>query len=235
MSVLQPWDAAFLVLFAVHLWIRARFAVRTRNNLILERRSGRRELLLLAGVAVTCVVNPLLYLFTPWLSFADYGLPGWLRGIGLAVFAGALWMLWRTHSDLGLNWSPTLEIRAGQEVVRTGVYRRIRHPMYASVGLCSVGQGLLLGNWLAGWGGLVGMLALYCLRTPQEEAMMREHFGVVYERYCSETGRLIPPLAGFRRAAQAGVVRADGGAGRKGRLKAPAVPFSDGQEPRNLF
>ena len=72
---------------------------------------------------------PILYLFTPLLGFADYELHLVLPGIGTVVIALSLWLFWRSHSDLGLNWSVSLEIRQGHELVTHGVYRHIRHPM----------------------------------------------------------------------------------------------------------
>ena len=44
------------------------------------------------------------------------------------------------HADLGLNWSITLEMRKGHELIVHGVYRRIRHPMYAAIFLFAVAQ-----------------------------------------------------------------------------------------------
>lgn len=105
-----------------------------------------------------------------------------------------LWLFWRSHVDLGLNWSPTLETRQGHEIVKHGVYSRIRHPMYSAIWLFSIAQGLLLNNWLAGWSVVVSFSIMYVLRTPQEEAMMIDHFGDSYNEYMTETGRLFPRI-----------------------------------------
>ena len=45
----------------------------------------------------------------------------------------ALWLFWRAHVDLGLNWSITLEIRQDHELIVHNIYRRSRHPMYATI------------------------------------------------------------------------------------------------------
>jgi protein-S-isoprenylcysteine O-methyltransferase Ste14 len=39
----------------------------------------------------------------------------------------AVWLFWRSHADLGRNWSPSLELREGHELVTEGVYRYVRH------------------------------------------------------------------------------------------------------------
>ena len=67
----------------------------------------------------------------------------------------SLWLFWRSHADLGKNWSVSLEVRQGHQLIKHGVYRSIRHPMYASIWLWCLAQGLLLENWLAGWYALV--------------------------------------------------------------------------------
>ena len=141
---------------------------------------------------------PVMYTFTSRLDGADYRLPQEARGLaggaGVAILTVAVWLFWRSHADLGRNWSPSLQIREGHELVTEGVYRSIRHPMYASMWLWGVAQALLLQNWVAGWAGLVLFLPLYLLRVPREEQMMLEQFGEAYLAYMNQTGRVIPRL-----------------------------------------
>jgi protein-S-isoprenylcysteine O-methyltransferase Ste14 len=106
--------------------------------------------------------------------------------------AGSLWLFWRSHADLGQNWSVSLELRQGHQLVTQGVYRRIRHPMYASIWLWALAQGMLLENWLAGWSVVPAFAVMYLLRTPREEQMMCELFGDAYQDYMRQTGRLFP-------------------------------------------
>jgi len=107
---------------------------------------------------------------------------------------GALWLFWRSHADLGQNWSVSLEVRKGHKVVTHGVYRYIRHPMYAAIFLWCLAQAMLLPNWLAGWSALVPFTLLYLVRTPREEQMMCNIFGDEYRDYMRKTGRLLPRL-----------------------------------------
>jgi protein-S-isoprenylcysteine O-methyltransferase Ste14 len=194
MSILDPWNALFAVAFVIYVVIRGRFASQTRNNENVVRRVDGMEKLLLAGVFLTSLLLPVLYLVTPWLSFADYEIPAWVRGCGVVVMICALWLFWRSHSDLGLNWSATLEIRKNHTLVTDGVYRWIRHPMYVAIFLVCLAQGLMLDNWLAGWAAFVAFACLYIRRAPLEEQMMIEQFGDQYETYRRKTGRLIPKI-----------------------------------------
>jgi len=143
---------------------------------------------------------PLVYTFTSRLDGADYRLPREAResagGVGIIILAMAVWMFWRSHADLGRNWSPSLELRERHELVTEGVYRSVRHPMYASMWLWGVAQALLLQNWIAGWVSLVMFMPLYLLRVPREERMMLDEFGEEYRAYMNHTGRVIPRLGG---------------------------------------
>ena len=80
--------------------------------------------------------------------------------------------------------------------MRYGVYRYIRHPIYAVVWLSSIAQALLLQNWIAGLAGLIFFLPVYLVRVPREEQMMLDHFGQEYQTYLEHTGRIFPKLGG---------------------------------------
>ncbi len=113
---------------------------------------------------------------------------------GTLVFIFALWLFWRTHSDLGRNWSVTLEIKDSHQLITSGVYRQVRHPMYSAFFLWALAQALLLPNLVAGLSGLVGFGILFAFRVGREEAMMRETFGTEYDAYVARTKRIIPGL-----------------------------------------
>lgn len=173
--------------------IRKVYTAGCRRNKPTRKRKSVLDAVLIAAAGLG-MAAPLVYLFTPWLDFANYDLPRWMDWAGTAAFAGALVLLWRSHADIGLNWSATLQIRSEHCLVTHGIYRDIRHPMYAAHLLWAVAQGLLLENWLAGWIFLVVFIPLYLLRVPQEEQMMLDQFGQEYRDYMARTGRLIPGL-----------------------------------------
>lgn len=194
MAILQPKTIVFAAGFVVYVTTRGRFAADTKSNESMDRRVGLQEKILLPVVISTSLLFPLIYLLTPLFSFANYELPVWAHSCGVVLMIVGLWLFWHSHADLGLNWSPTLATRKGHEIVKHGVYRRVRHPMYSGIFLFSIAQGLLLDNWLAGWAVVVAFAVMYFLRTPQEEQMMIDHFGTDYSVYMSETGRLFPRL-----------------------------------------
>jgi protein-S-isoprenylcysteine O-methyltransferase Ste14 len=114
--------------------------------------------------------------------------------IGTAVFLAALCLFYRTHQDLGRNWSSSLEIRREHSLVTTGIYRLVRHPMYLAFLLWGLAQAILLPNWIAGPAGLVGSLTLFLSRVRREERLMAQEFGEQYDAYISRTWRLVPLL-----------------------------------------
>lgn len=138
------------------------------------------------------IALPLVFLFTASLDWANVSLPPAAVWIGTPVMAAGLWLFWRSHADLGDSWSVALELNQRHRLVTQGVYRRVRHPMYASFFLLALGQALLLHNWLAGGAALAAVTLLYVLRVPHEEAMMLAHFGEDYRSYMHRTGGIVP-------------------------------------------
>lgn len=194
MNIAQFPNAVFLVGLVLQCAIRHHFVQRTKAEKKTVRQFDRLEKILLAAMFPPVLLLPLLYLFTPLLSFADYQLAGYIRWAGVAVMVASLWLFWRSHVDLGQNWSVSLELREDHQLVSHGVYRWIRHPMYASIWLWALAQAMMLANWFAGWSVMPAFAAMYFLRVPREERLMCEEFGDGYRDYARRTGRVLPRL-----------------------------------------
>jgi protein-S-isoprenylcysteine O-methyltransferase Ste14 len=189
----NPWYAKAVVLAAsvAMVVIRAPHGNRSRKVKVVKSRKGPLETVLLI-LAWLGFFLPLVWVFSPWLAFADYPLRPAPLVAGTALLVMGLWLFHRSHADLGTNWSITLEVREGHTLVTQGVYRSIRHPMYSALFLFSIGLALALPNVIAGPAYLVTFGLLFALRIGREEAMMREEFGKDYEDYAARTRRLIP-------------------------------------------
>ena len=172
--------------------IRFRYAKRAYRNKPASKHDEIQEVVLLTLSFVGYLVIPAVYVATPWLSFADYPFQPLLFWIGTATALVTLWLFWRSHDDLGRNFSAKLVIRQTHTLVTTGVYRLIRHPMYASFLLWSVAQILLLPNWISALAGVLGFCILYCARIRREEQLMLHQFGDRYREYMMHTKRLVP-------------------------------------------
>ncbi|HCK67270.1 MAG TPA: isoprenylcysteine carboxylmethyltransferase family protein [Anaerolineae bacterium] len=176
----------------IEMAIRAPIRRAQRGDAKSEQRITTQEKTLLGLLFLAMFFIPIIYAFTNWLDFANYTLPAWAGWLGVAIFVLALFIFWRAHVDLGLNWSPSLEIREKHELITKGIYKLIRHPMYASQWLWVIAQPLLLQNWVAGFLNLLIFIPFYFLRVQAEEKMMLDSFGEEYKNYMQKTGGVIP-------------------------------------------
>ncbi len=152
------------------------------------------------GLLRWCVALPWMSCLLLWmvfpapLRFAAFALPAGWRWAGAALFmTGGLLVFW-THRNLGPNFSSTLILRDGHELIERGPYRWVRHPMYTSFLVMSAGMLLLSANWIVGAGPLLFLPLLMLVRTPREERMLLERFGRHYRAYMARTGRYLPRL-----------------------------------------
>jgi protein-S-isoprenylcysteine O-methyltransferase Ste14 len=186
--------AKYLWLGCVIAWWLIRYPYERRAKKAAVRTSQRdaRELTLL-GVSLTGLgIIPIAYVFTGFPAVADRPFIAAVAWAGVVPALASLWLFWRTHLDLGRNWSVSLELRDKHALITNGVYRYVRHPMYSAFFLWAVAQILLLPNWAAGFSGIVGFGILYFLRVAREERLMLEAFGEQYRAYMARTARIVP-------------------------------------------
>ena len=185
---------AYWVGLVIQFVVRAPFSKMWKSGTKTIQRISLTETIFLGLLMVGNLIVPLIYSVTPWLDFANYSLPAWLGWLGIVLLACALFIFARSHIDLKSNWSPSLEIRTDHTLITNGIYRSIRHPMYASQWVWVIAQILLLQNWLAGPIALIVFAPFYLLRVKAEEKMMLDIFGEQYRVYMSKTGGVIPRL-----------------------------------------
>jgi protein-S-isoprenylcysteine O-methyltransferase Ste14 len=137
-------------------------------------------------------VLPLAYILFKVPRFANYPWFPPFVVIGTLVFLCGIWMIYRAHRDLGRSFSYTLQIREQHRLVDSGIYRYIRHPMYAAFLVWTVAQAMLLPNWIVGLCAPLVLAILLAIRVPREEQMMLRTFGDSYKDYMSRTARFIP-------------------------------------------
>lgn len=183
---------AFVLLLVGWFVIRYPYARRARRSPVARSGRGAREMLLMSLSTLGLGVLPLLYVATGFPERADYTFRPAVASAGVVVALSALVMFRLTHRALGQNWSISLDVRQRHTLVATGIYRRIRHPMYTAFWLWALAQALLLPNWVGGFAGLVGFGTLFFGRVRREEEMMLETFGGEYRAYMSRTNRIIP-------------------------------------------
>ena len=184
----------YFAAIVIEMIIRAPLNKKRKAEKMNVRRVTSQETIILFLLLIAMLILPLVYVFSNWLAFANYTLPAWTGWLGVIILAGALFVFWRAHADLGLNWSPTLEIREKHELITKGIYGIIRHPMYASQWLWVIAHPLLLQNWIAGWLNFLIFVVFYALRVKEEEQLMIEQFGDDYRAYMKKVGAVFPKV-----------------------------------------
>jgi len=141
---------------------------------------------------------PLLYMITPFLNFANYEPLLWGNILGILLYLFALFLFWKSHLDLGTNWSTTIQTSKQKELITNGIYTSIRHPMYGAFWLRSFAQFLLLPNWIVACSALVCFAIFYFRRIEKEEDILLQQFGKSYWLYMQKTGRIFPKSNGSK-------------------------------------
>ncbi len=116
----------------------------------------------------------------PWIAWTGFALT--VAGCGFAAWARAF---------LGSNWSAAVMLRESHELIRSGPYALVRHPIYAGLLLALLGTGIQLGQMrgLAAFG--LAFVAWF-IKTRHEERFMVDRFDGEYIRYRRSVKRLIP-------------------------------------------
>jgi protein-S-isoprenylcysteine O-methyltransferase Ste14 len=128
-------------------------------------------------------VGPLAWRLLPaWPPIAWTGLALTVSGCAFAIWARLL---------LGRNWSGTVTVKEDHQLMRTGPYAIVRHPIYSGGLLALLGAALVLDE-LRGFAGLAVTFVGWSMKLRLEEAFMIEQFGDEYARYQREVGALIP-------------------------------------------
>jgi protein-S-isoprenylcysteine O-methyltransferase len=116
----------------------------------------------------------------------------WTLGLGVAiVLAGVALRAWAIVT-LGRYFRREVTIEPGQELVRRGPYRWLRHPSYTGILLSFFGLGLAFGSWASAAVALLVMGAGILPRIRVEEHALAGAFGTAYTEYAAATWRLLP-------------------------------------------
>lgn len=114
----------------------------------------------------------------------------WLQGIGLALWVLGLALAIWARLYLGRNWGTPMSQKEDPELVTTGPYSSIRHPIYSGIILATIGTALAVSVY---WLVAVVLLGAYFVYSAfTEERIMAGLFPDSYPAYKSSTKMLIP-------------------------------------------
>ncbi|OGJ55576.1 hypothetical protein A3D88_00235 [Candidatus Peribacteria bacterium RIFCSPHIGHO2_02_FULL_52_16] len=138
-------------------------------------------------------------IWPPLLTWSQLALVPEVRWSGFALSVLGIIMLIWVQKYLSRNFTGTVQIRPGGNVITTGPYLYVRHPMYLSFLLLGTGIFLLTANWLLGGGFLLMILIVMFVRTPIEERALLNAYGNKYAEYAKRTGKFLPKVSSFLR------------------------------------
>jgi protein-S-isoprenylcysteine O-methyltransferase Ste14 len=190
---------AFWVIFGAMFLMQMCFSARQRNAVDIaadEAKLATRREPAFAVVRVVRSISMVAFLVlyaldSPWLGPLALPFPDWLRWLGGVLGAASLALYAWSRATLGRQWSSQLRVRQEHQLVTTGPYARIRHPIYSALTLFLTSIALVTANAFL-FAFLAVSLLDHALRIPKEERMMIDRFGEQYKAYMRRTGRLLP-------------------------------------------
>lgn len=135
----------------------------------------------------------LYFLGVPGLNGNWLPVARWVSPAGVAISAFGLWFAIWARKTLGKHWSGELTVKEGHEIVKSGPYRFIRHPIYTGI-LC---MGLGTAVTSNAWHGLLGFAVMsfaYARKIRMEERWLVDAFGEPYAEYKKSTWALVPGI-----------------------------------------
>lgn len=149
-----------------------------------------------SGLALMLAV--VAYVLDPRLMrWSRLALPAPVRWAGAGLGVVTLPLLWWVFESIGENVTPTVATRKDHELVTSGPYRLVRHPLYSVGTTFFASLSLLAANWFMALSSL-SVLSMLLVRLPKEEERLIERFGDEYRDYSKRAGRLLPKLKGSR-------------------------------------
>ena len=180
------WIRAIWVLFALYWLISALKRKRTKRRETVAQRLGYVLPLLVAFYLLSQPGAGRGWLgarFVPFTTASEWvGMLLTAAGVGIAFWA-------RWH--LGTNWSGTVTLKEGHELIRTGPYRAIRHPIYTGILLAMVGTAVAVGEVRA----LIAVAAAWAsfyIKARREESFLSQEFGSSFGEHRQHTGMFLP-------------------------------------------
>jgi protein-S-isoprenylcysteine O-methyltransferase Ste14 len=129
-----------------------------------------------------------------WLGLRFVPANDAVRWVGVLLTAAGVAIAFWARWHLGANWSGVVTLKEGHELIRTGPYRTIRHPIYTGILLALLGTAVNLGE-------VRGLLALaiawisFYIKARREESFLTQEFGAGFAEHRTHTGMFLPRVS----------------------------------------
>jgi protein-S-isoprenylcysteine O-methyltransferase Ste14 len=185
------YESFFPVVWIVFLLYWQIKAVNTKSTQRLEPAASRilRVFIFLIAIALLSTTRIPL----PWLYLQLWPVGLWPFWLGAAVtIAGLLFAVW-AREHLGRNWSRSVTIKQGHELITSGPYAVVRHPIYTGILTGFLGMAIAISQ-VRGFLVFVLIFLAFWIKLRMEEQWMRSQFGEAYATYARQTAALVPYL-----------------------------------------
>ena len=176
-----PW-IVFLIYWAVA-------AIKTRTTREKESLVSRYSILAIEVVGYVLIFSDSAGIGLLGTRFLPRSIPGEVLGV-VCTWAGIGLAIWARY-HLAENWSARITIKEDHQLIRTGPYSRLRHPIYSGIILAAAGSAIVIDEWRCVLG-MCLVLAGYCVKGRREERMLGQQFGEAFREHQKHTGFLIP-------------------------------------------
>lgn len=173
------------IFFAV--WVLAAF--RVKRDKVKEAFGSR-------AIHVTCLYLSMALIFSPSFQPQSWALPfapslTWLLPFGVAITALGHAFAVRARVHLGKNWSGRVVLKEDHQLITSGPYRFVRHPIYTGILTAQLGSAIASGDY-KGFIGVALFTAAYIRKIRMEEKVLSSHFGTAWADFKAHTRALIP-------------------------------------------
>ena len=189
--MLRFYESFFPVVWIVFFLYWQIKAVNTKTTQRLEPAASRILRLFIFLIAIVLLSTTRIPL--PWLYLQLWPAGLWPFWLGAAVtIVGLLFAVW-AREHLGRNWSRSVTIKQDHELIATGPYAVVRHPIYTGILTGFLGMAIAISQVRGLIVFVLIFLALW-LKLRMEEQWMRSQFGETYATYAHQTAALVPYL-----------------------------------------
>jgi protein-S-isoprenylcysteine O-methyltransferase Ste14 len=176
-----PW-----IVFLIY-WIIG--AMKTRATRESEPFTSRFTVLLIEVAGYLLVFNDSTGFGFLGTRFLPHTLAGPVVGV-VMTWSGIALAIWSRY-HLAENWSARITIKEDHQLIRSGPYSHLRHPIYSGLILATIGTAVVIAKWRC----LLGLCLVvtgYCIKALKEESMLTQLFGKAFREHQKHAGFLIP-------------------------------------------
>jgi protein-S-isoprenylcysteine O-methyltransferase Ste14 len=189
--MLRFYESFFPVVWIIFLLYWQIKAANTKTTQRIEPAASRILRVFIFLIAIVLLVTTRIPL--PWLYLQLWPVGLWPFWLGAVVTIGGLLFAVWAREHLGRNWSRSVTIKQDHELITTGPYAVVRHPIYTGVLTGFLGMAIAISQ-VRGFIVLVLICIAFWIKLRMEEQWMRSQFGEAYATYARQTAALVPYL-----------------------------------------